>query len=68
MVFFDRFYREVFGVDAPTASARCSSTQRHVVNEDWETLFDGILHDCAERLRKDPTRLPRRWSAASPST
>ncbi len=29
--------------------------QRSNVNEDWETLFDGILHDCAERLRKDPS-------------
>ena len=29
--------------------------QRPVVNEDWEELFDGILHECAERLRKDPS-------------
>ena len=27
--------------------------QRYVVNKDWETLFDGILHECAEDLRKD---------------
>ena len=25
---------------------------------DMETLFDGILHDCAERLRLDPTDFP----------
>jgi len=30
-------------------------TQRSNVNKDWEVLFDGILHDCAERCRKDPT-------------
>ena len=29
--------------------------QRSNVNEDWEQLFDGILHECAERLRKDPS-------------
>ena len=28
---------------------------RSVVNDEWEKLFDGILHDCAERLRQDPT-------------
>src|SRR5215207_8885895 len=43
MVFFDRFYREVLGA------------QKHVVNEQWVELFEGILHDCAERCRKDPT-------------
>ncbi len=54
MVFFDRFYREVFGVDAETLS-RNLELQRPQMNEDWGTLFDGILHDCAEALRKDPT-------------
>jgi ribonucleoside-diphosphate reductase beta chain len=24
------------------------------VNDDWEKLFNGILKDCAERLRRDP--------------
>ena len=32
--------------------------QRYVVNKDWETLFDGILHECAEDLRKDPSDFP----------
>ncbi len=53
MVFFDRFYREVFGATATDIRANLD-TQRSNVNEQWEELFDGILHDCAERLRKDP--------------
>ena len=31
---------------------------RYVVNEDWEKMFDEILHECAERLRKDPSDFP----------
>jgi len=54
MVFFDRFYREVLGASAATIGDMLQ-TQRHNVNEDWERLFNGILHDCAERLRKDPS-------------
>ncbi len=54
MVFFDRFYREVLGMKAADIGEMLD-TQRVNVNKDWETLFDGILHDCAERLRKDPS-------------
>ena len=54
MVFFDRFYREVLGVDAVTLSANLKA-QRPTMNEKWGELFDGILHDCAERLRQDPS-------------
>src|SRR3954468_8573851 len=57
MVFFDRFYREVFGMKAADIGEMLDQ-QRSNVNKDWETLFDGILHDCAERLRKDPTDFP----------
>ena len=53
MVFFDRFYREVLGMKASSITEMLA-TQRHHVNEQWEELFDGILHECAERLRKDP--------------
>lgn len=53
MVFFDRFYREVFGVDAETMT-RNLELQRPAMNGEWGQLFDGILHDCAEALRKDP--------------
>ena len=54
MVFFDRFYREVFGMKADSIGDMLGQ-QRNAVNEDWETLFDGILHECAENLRKDPS-------------
>ena len=53
MVFFDRFYREVFGVDAETLSANLER-QRPGMNAEWGRLFDGILHDCADALRRDP--------------
>jgi ribonucleoside-diphosphate reductase beta chain len=54
MVFFDRFYREVLGMKAD-GIGEMLDTQRHNVNDHWKDLFDGILHECAERLRKDPT-------------
>lgn len=54
MVFFDRFYREVVGVDAATLSANLKE-QRPTMNAEWGELFDGILHECADTLRKDPT-------------
>jgi len=57
VVFWDRFYREVFGSDAAGISAQLEQ-HRHVVNKDWETMFDGILHECAEDLRKDPSDFP----------
>ncbi len=57
MVFFDRFYREVLGMKAADIGAQLEA-QRVNVNKDWEKLFDGILHDCAERLRLDPTDFP----------
>jgi len=54
MVFFDRFYREVFGMDGVTLSENLKA-QRPAMNRHWGELFDGILHDCAETLRKDPS-------------
>jgi ribonucleoside-diphosphate reductase beta chain len=57
MVFFDRFYREVLGASAATIGDMLDK-QRVNVNDDWERLFNGILHDCAERLRKDPSDFP----------
>jgi ribonucleoside-diphosphate reductase beta chain len=53
-MFFDRFYREVFAVDANTLSENLAA-QRPKMNKDFIKLFDGILHDCAETLRKDPS-------------
>jgi len=57
VVFWDRFYREVLKVDAAGLGAMIDK-QRYVVNKDWETLFNGILHECAEDLRKDPSDFP----------
>ena len=57
VVFWDRFYREVFTSDAEGIGEQLNQ-HRHVVNKDWETMFDGILHDCAERLREDPSDFP----------
>jgi ribonucleoside-diphosphate reductase beta chain len=54
MVFFDRFYREVLGIKASSIGDMLGK-QRNNVNEKWEELFDGILHECAENLRKDPS-------------
>ncbi len=56
MVFFDRFYREVFGTDAETLTANLKE-QRPSMNQQWGELFDGILHDCAEALRQDPSNM-----------
>ena len=53
-VFFDRFFREVLGSDTQTIAANLSE-QRANINDDFKQLFDGILHDCAETLRKDPS-------------
>src|SRR4051812_25007303 len=54
MVFFDRLYREVFGVDAETLTKNVEA-QRSRMNAEYGQLFDGILHDCAETVRKDPS-------------
>jgi ribonucleoside-diphosphate reductase beta chain len=57
VVFWDRFYREVLKIDAAGLGAMIDK-QRYVVNEDWEKLFNGILHECAEDLRKAPSDFP----------
>ena len=54
VVFFDRFYREVLGSDAETIAENLAAQRSHV-NGDWKQLFDGILHECAEALRRDPS-------------
>ena len=53
-VFFDRFYREVIGSDVKTIHENLEIQRQHC-NEDYKLLFDGILHDVAETLRKDPS-------------
>lgn len=54
MVFFDRFLREVLETDAPTLT-RNLERARPAMSRAWCELFDGILHDSAEALRRDPS-------------
>ena len=67
MVFWDRFYREVFGSDADGIAEQLEQ-HRYVVNKDWETMFDGILHECAERPAQGPDATSPPSCAGSPST
>lgn len=53
-VFFDRFYREVLNSGTTTISENLTHERQKMHNEYLE-LFDGILHDAAETLRKDPS-------------
>jgi ribonucleoside-diphosphate reductase beta chain len=53
-VFFDRFYREVIGSGTQTIADNLD-VQRATVNDDFKQLFDGILHDVADELRRDPS-------------
>jgi len=55
-VFFDRFYREVLGAEADSIAENLA-IQRTNVNDDFKQLFDGILHDVADELRRDPSNL-----------
>jgi ribonucleoside-diphosphate reductase beta chain len=54
VMFFDRYYREVLGADVETITENLAAQREHV-NDDWKKLFDGILHEAAEELRKDPS-------------
>jgi ribonucleoside-diphosphate reductase beta chain len=53
-VFFDRFYREVLDSGTATIAENLAEERKKMHNEYLE-LFDGILHDAAETLRKDPS-------------
>jgi ribonucleoside-diphosphate reductase beta chain len=53
-VFFDRFYREVLGSGTATIAENLAAERPKMHNEYLE-LFDGILHEAAETLRKDPS-------------
>ena len=53
-VFFDRFYREVLQSGTETISENLAAERPKMHNE-YVELFDGILHDAAETLRKDPS-------------
>jgi ribonucleoside-diphosphate reductase beta chain len=57
VVFWDRFYREVLKVEADDLGSMIDK-QRYVVNDDWKTMFDEILHEAADKLRRDPSDFP----------
>ncbi len=54
VMFFDRLYREVYGVTAKDVGENLKM-HRPLMNEKWGELFDGMLHDVADRLRRDPS-------------
>jgi ribonucleoside-diphosphate reductase beta chain len=53
-VFFDRFYREVMH-SGTTTIAENLAAERPKMHNEYIELFDGILHEAAETLRKDPS-------------
>ena len=54
MQFFDRFYREVVGMEDADLSARLAKVRENV-NDDFVELFDNVLVDAGRRLIADPT-------------
>jgi ribonucleoside-diphosphate reductase beta chain len=54
MQFFDRFYREVIGIDNPDFEARLNRV-REDVNEGFGKLFDEALVDAGKSLIADPS-------------
>jgi ribonucleoside-diphosphate reductase beta chain len=53
MQFFDRFYREVIGIDDPDFDARLGRV-REELNDAFVKLFDESLVEAAQRLIADP--------------
>ncbi len=53
MQFFDRFYREVVGMDDADLTARLAK-MRENVNDAFVELFDNVLVDACRRLIADP--------------
>jgi ribonucleoside-diphosphate reductase beta chain len=54
MVFFDRFYTEVLGVEEPTLHDRMWAQRSHVYRA-YDEIFFGTLATIADDMRKDPT-------------
>ena len=54
MQFFDRFYREVIGIDNPDFEARLDRV-REELNEAFGKLFDEALVEAGQRLIADPS-------------
>src|SRR5918997_330967 len=56
MQFFDRYYREVFGLDDPSISARLERVRENVTDS-FVKLFDEELVEAGQRLIRDPRDL-----------
>jgi len=56
MQFFDRFYKEVVGLDQPDIEARLQRV-RGALNDAFAVLFDEALVDAGKRLLADPKDL-----------
>ena len=56
MQFFDRYYREVFGVDGERIEDRLARVRENVTDA-FLTLFDENLVEAGERLIRDPSDL-----------
>jgi ribonucleoside-diphosphate reductase beta chain len=56
MQFFDRFHREVMGLDQADLTGRMNVMREHV-NDAFVKLFDEVLADAQRRLIADPTDL-----------
>ena len=56
MLFFDRFYKEVVGLDQPDIEARLQRV-RGALNDAFAVLFDEALVDAGKRLLADPKDL-----------
>jgi ribonucleoside-diphosphate reductase beta chain len=54
MQFFDRYYREVFGLTDGGLPDRLARARKDVT-ESFETLFDGNLVEAGQRLIRDPS-------------
>jgi ribonucleoside-diphosphate reductase beta chain len=54
MQFFDRYYREVFGLSDPDVTARLAKVREHVTDS-FVTLFDEALVEVAQRLIENPS-------------
>jgi ribonucleoside-diphosphate reductase beta chain len=56
VMFFDRFYTEVGVYEAEGLRERLEATSEHL-NDDFNTLFDEILHERVDRLAAEPEDL-----------
>ena len=67
MQFFDRFYREVFGVDDAEITQRLARV-REDLNDAFIKLFDEDLVEAGQKLIATPATSRRRSTSSPPTT